>query len=165
MGRLDLAAERVKLLTLHAAKGLEFPYVFIAGCEEGLIPWEPAGEPVADPAEERRLFYVGLTRASRQVFLTRARERLLWGQKRRPGLSPWVRELAGGTAPPPGSPGLSQVPTAADALSGIGPAPRQKGRLKASRVNQSLTVPASFAASGCRGQAERAWSYSLLGPD
>ncbi|HEY9073295.1 MAG TPA: ATP-dependent helicase, partial [Desulfobaccales bacterium] len=90
---LDLAAERVKLLSLHAAKGLEFPYVFIAGCEEGLIPWEPPGDLTADPAEERRLFYVGLTRASRRVFLTRARERALWGQKRRPGLSPWVKEM------------------------------------------------------------------------
>ena len=90
---LDLAAERVKLLSLHAAKGLEFPYVFIAGCEEGLIPWEPPGDLAADPAEERRLFYVGLTRASRRVFLTRARERALWGQKRRPGLSPWVKEM------------------------------------------------------------------------
>ena len=90
---LDLAAERVKLLSLHAAKGLEFPYVFIAGCEEGLIPWEPPGDLASDPAEERRLFYVGLTRASRQVFLTRARERHLWGQKRQAGLSPWVREI------------------------------------------------------------------------
>ncbi|MGA9820328.1 MAG: UvrD-helicase domain-containing protein, partial [Desulfobaccales bacterium] len=75
---LDLAAERVKLLSLHAAKGLEFPYVFIAGCEEGLIPWEPPGELAADPDEERRLFYVGLTRASRQIFLTWARQRNLW---------------------------------------------------------------------------------------
>ncbi len=90
---LDLAAERVKLLSLHAAKGLEFPYVFIAGCEAGLIPWEPPGELAGDPAEERRLFYVGLTRASRQVFLTRARERSLWGRKGSAALSPWVKEL------------------------------------------------------------------------
>lgn len=90
---LDLAAERVKLLSLHAAKGLEFPYVFIAGCEEGLIPWDPPGELAADQAEERRLFYVGLTRASRQIFLSRARERRLWGQSRRAGLSPWVQEM------------------------------------------------------------------------
>jgi DNA helicase II / ATP-dependent DNA helicase PcrA len=91
----DLAAERVKLLTLHAAKGLEFPYVFIAGCETGLIPWEPAGQPAADLEEEKRLLYVGLTRASQQVFLTRARERTLWGQKRRTQFSPWVQAMPG----------------------------------------------------------------------
>ena len=90
---LDLAAERVKLLSLHAAKGLEFPYVFIAGCEAGLIPWEPPAEMAAYPDEERRLFYVGLTRASRRVFLTRSRERLLWGQKRRAPLTPGVLEM------------------------------------------------------------------------
>jgi DNA helicase-2/ATP-dependent DNA helicase PcrA len=90
---LDLAAERVKLLTLHAAKGLEFPYVFIAGCETGLMPWEPGPDGAADLEEERRLFYVGLTRASRQVFLTRSRERTVWGQRRRPQLSPWVRAI------------------------------------------------------------------------
>jgi DNA helicase-2/ATP-dependent DNA helicase PcrA len=90
---LDLAAEKVKLLTLHAAKGLEFPYVFIAGCEAGLLPWEPQGEGYQDPEEENRLFYVGLTRASRQVFLTRARTRTLWGKKRRTLLSPLVQAL------------------------------------------------------------------------
>jgi DNA helicase-2/ATP-dependent DNA helicase PcrA len=90
---LDLAAEKVKLLTLHGAKGLEFPYVFIAGCEKGLIPWEPEGEEPGDPGEERRLLYVGLTRASRQVFLTRARRRTLWGKTRAGGLSPLVQAL------------------------------------------------------------------------
>jgi DNA helicase-2/ATP-dependent DNA helicase PcrA len=90
---LDLAAERVKLLTLHAAKGLEFPYVFIAGCETGLIPWEPEEDGAADLDEERRLFYVGLTRASRQVFLTRSRERTLWGRRWRTQFSPWVRSM------------------------------------------------------------------------
>ncbi|MCX5892469.1 MAG: hypothetical protein NTW80_05760, partial [Deltaproteobacteria bacterium] len=105
---LDLAAERVKLLSLHAAKGLEFPYVFIAGCEEGLIPWEPPGELAADPEEARRLFYVGLTRASCRVFLTRARERLLWGQKRRPGLSPWVAELPAELLQRPAAPAFSR---------------------------------------------------------
>jgi DNA helicase-2/ATP-dependent DNA helicase PcrA len=90
---LDLAAERVKLLTLHAAKGLEFPYVFIAGCESGLIPWEPEGDYAADPEEERRLFYVGLTRASRQVFLSRSRERTVWGVRRRTRPSPLIQAL------------------------------------------------------------------------
>jgi DNA helicase-2/ATP-dependent DNA helicase PcrA len=90
---IDLLAERVKLLTLHAAKGLEFPYVFIAGCETGLMPWEPDGGPAADIEEEKRLFYVGLTRASRQVFLSRARERILWRQRRRTDFSPWVEAI------------------------------------------------------------------------
>lgn len=87
---LDLAAERVKLLTLHAAKGLEFPYVFIAGCEAGLLPLEPEGGDPADPEEERRLLYVGLTRAHRQVMLSRSRTRTLRGVKRRTRLSPLV---------------------------------------------------------------------------
>jgi len=90
---IDLAAERVKLLTLHAAKGLEFPFVFIAGCETGLMPWEPEGGTPADIDEEKRLFYVGLTRASRQVFLSRARERTLWGRRRQTDLSPWVQAI------------------------------------------------------------------------
>jgi superfamily I DNA/RNA helicase len=87
---LDLAAQRVKLLTLHVAKGLEFPYVFIAGCESGLLPLEPEGREASDPEEERRLFYVGLTRAQSQVFLTRAKSRTLWGKRRRTHLSPLV---------------------------------------------------------------------------
>jgi DNA helicase-2/ATP-dependent DNA helicase PcrA len=90
---IDLAAERVKLLTLHAAKGLEFPYVFIAGCETGLMPWEPEGGRAADTEEEKRLFYVGLTRASRQVFLSRAVKRTLRGKLRRTGFSPWVQAI------------------------------------------------------------------------
>ncbi len=90
---VDLAAERVKLLSLHAAKGLEFSYVFLAGCEDGLLPWRPPGEEEADPEEERRLFYVGLTRAQEQVMLTRARRRHLFGHRGPSRLSPWA-ELA-----------------------------------------------------------------------
>lgn len=90
---IDLLAQRVKLLTLHAAKGLEFSYVFIAGCETGLLPLKLEDREEADPEEERRLFYVGLTRASRQVFLTRARSRTLWGRRRRPRLSPLAELL------------------------------------------------------------------------
>jgi len=91
---LDPAAEKVKLLTLHASKGLEFPYVFIAGCEAGLIPYAPEHGDPGDAAEERRLLYVGLTRARCQVILTRARSRTLWGIKRRTRLSPLVADIA-----------------------------------------------------------------------
>ena len=76
----DPRADRVALLTLHAAKGLEFPVVFIAGCEEGLLPYIRAGiDP--DIEEERRLFYVGLTRARHKLVLTNARTRFLFGQR------------------------------------------------------------------------------------
>ena len=99
---IDLAAQRVKLLTLHAAKGLEFPYVFIAGCESGLLPLEPEGRAPADLEEERRLFYVGLTRAQCQVFLTRARNRTLWGKRRPTRLSP-LAEAVGPVRPASGA--------------------------------------------------------------
>jgi ATP-dependent DNA helicase UvrD/PcrA len=71
--------ETVKLLTLHASKGLEFPVVIISGCEENLLPLSLLKE--SDLEEERRLFYVGLTRASEKLFLTWAKRRTLYGQK------------------------------------------------------------------------------------
>lgn len=90
---VDLAAQKVKLLTLHAAKGLEFANVFIAGCESGLLPLELQGLEAGDPEEERRLFYVGLTRASSQVFLTWSRNRSLWGKRWTTRLSPFAEAV------------------------------------------------------------------------
>src|SRR5260370_36148894 len=72
---LDPRADAVTLLTLHAAKGLEFGVVFVAGCERGLLPlWLPGGAR-PDLAEERRLLFVGMTRARSHLFLTCARRR------------------------------------------------------------------------------------------
>jgi DNA helicase-2/ATP-dependent DNA helicase PcrA len=67
------------LLTLHAAKGLEFPVVFIVGLEEGMLPHSWSMEDAEELAEERRLFYVGLTRAKDRVFLTHAFRRTFYG--------------------------------------------------------------------------------------
>ncbi len=89
----DPRADRISLLTLHAAKGLEFPVVFIVGCEDGLLPltWgkaEPDGL-----AEERRLFYVGVTRAMTRLYLCRARKRLWRGRMREMPPSPYLADI------------------------------------------------------------------------
>lgn len=72
--------QKVALLTLHASKGLEFPLVFIAGCEEGLLPLRLPWLPPADLEEERRLLYVGMTRAQQRLILTAAHRRTLAGR-------------------------------------------------------------------------------------
>jgi DNA helicase II / ATP-dependent DNA helicase PcrA len=70
----------VTLLTLHAAKGLEFPVVFIVGLEEGMLPHSRSLDDPEELAEERRLFYVGLTRAKDRVFLSHAFRRTFYGE-------------------------------------------------------------------------------------
>ena len=83
----------VTLMTLHNAKGLEFPVVFLAGCEENLFPLSRALESPREYEEERRLFYVGLTRAKDRVWLSYAHERYRWGQSTVAGPSPFLAEL------------------------------------------------------------------------
>ncbi len=73
------AANAPTLLTLHAAKGLEFPQVFIIGLDDGLLPHSRSKDDPEEMAEERRLFYVGITRAMDRVYLVRADQRSMWG--------------------------------------------------------------------------------------
>jgi DNA helicase-2/ATP-dependent DNA helicase PcrA len=75
---LDAGAQ-ISLLTLHNAKGLEFPFVFLAGMEEGLFPHSRSLDSKTAMEEERRLCYVGMTRAQKRLFLTSARYRRRWG--------------------------------------------------------------------------------------
>lgn len=74
--------DAVRLMTVHAAKGLEFPYVFICGLEEGLFPHERLDNTGVDHEEERRLFYVALTRAAKKLFLSYAHIRTIYGSQR-----------------------------------------------------------------------------------
>jgi DNA helicase-2/ATP-dependent DNA helicase PcrA len=71
---------KVTLMTVHAAKGLEFPYVFVVGLEENLFPSMMSGENQENLEEERRLFYVAITRAEKRLFLSFAATRFRWGQ-------------------------------------------------------------------------------------
>ena len=85
--------DAVTLITLHAAKGLEYDVVFMAGMEEGLLPHVRALDDPAQMEEERRLCYVGITRARQRLYLTRARRRFMFGQARGNPPSRFLRDL------------------------------------------------------------------------
>ncbi len=80
-------------MTLHAAKGLEFPVVFIAGMEKGLFPLYRAELVKDEEEEERRLFYVGITRAREKLFLSKASRRLRYGEYVSQDPSPFLEEI------------------------------------------------------------------------
>lgn len=83
----------IQLMTLHSAKGLEFPLVFIGGVEEGLFPHSMSAEDPARLEEERRLCYVGMTRAMQQLYITHAETRRLHGSENYPLPSRFLREI------------------------------------------------------------------------
>jgi DNA helicase-2/ATP-dependent DNA helicase PcrA len=83
----------VTLMTLHTAKGLEFDTVFVTGFEEGLFPHELASESLTGLEEERRLAYVGLTRARQRLYVSRAEVRTLWGHPSYNPASRFLKEI------------------------------------------------------------------------
>jgi uncharacterized protein (TIGR00375 family) len=89
-------AEKAALMTMHAAKGLEFPVVIIAGCETGFIPFQRKDRHPDDVEEERRLFYVAMTRARQRLFLTYTKRRRIFGKTERRELSVFVRDIEAG---------------------------------------------------------------------
>ena len=91
----DRFEDSVQLMTLHSAKGLEFPLVFMAGVEEGLFPHKMSLEDPGRLEEERRLAYVGITRAMQQLVITWAETRRLYGSETFNKVSRFVREIPG----------------------------------------------------------------------
>lgn len=89
----DENVERVNLATLHGSKGLEFPVVYMCGLEEGLLPMKPPDGSEADVEEERRLFYVGATRAKERLTLVYCVGRSRWGSTQWMGPSRFIREI------------------------------------------------------------------------
>ena len=77
----DEPGEKVSVMTLHMSKGLEFDYVFILGLEEGILPHSRSLETTEDIEEERRLLYVGITRARKRAYLSWARVRAMYGRE------------------------------------------------------------------------------------
>ncbi len=92
-GQADPFEDSVRLMTLHSAKGLEFPLVFLVGLEEGLFPHQRSSQGPAQLEEERRLCYVGMTRAKQKLILTYADCRRLHGSDLYPRPSRFIREL------------------------------------------------------------------------
>lgn len=89
----DSAADAVVMMTLHSAKGLEFPIVFIPGMEEGLFPGRQSAYDPEEVEEERRLAYVGITRAKEKLHLIHARSRMIYGTTTRNMISRFAEEI------------------------------------------------------------------------
>lgn len=90
---MDVIANNVTLMTLHAAKGLEFPVVFMAGMDEGVFPHQRTFNVPSEMEEERRLMYVGVTRAEEKLYLTSAKRRQMWGEYKYYNPSRFIEEI------------------------------------------------------------------------
>ena len=90
---LENISNNVTLMTLHSAKGLEFPIVFLAGCDEGVFPHQRTFNIPSEMEEERRLMYVGVTRAEEKLYLTSAKRRQMWGEYKYYNPSRFIEEI------------------------------------------------------------------------
>ena len=103
----DTDADSVTMMTIHSAKGLEFPYVFVVGMEDGIFPGDAAKYNEEDMEEERRLCYVAITRAKKELYLSSSRTRMIFGQTRRNPPSTFLSEIDPGLLDETQSPELS----------------------------------------------------------
>ena len=90
---MDDITNNVTLMTLHSAKGLEFPVVFLAGCDEGVFPHQRTFNIPSEMEEERRLMYVGVTRAEEKLYLSSAKRRQMWGEYKYYNPSRFIDEI------------------------------------------------------------------------
>ncbi|MGI9822584.1 ATP-dependent helicase [Agromyces sp. Marseille-Q5079] len=104
---LDDASGTVSLMTLHTAKGLEYHAVFLTGLEEGLLPHQMSASEPGGPAEERRLFYVGITRARQRLFISLAMSRAQFGEVAVAMPSRYLQEIPEGLVDWKQSPGMA----------------------------------------------------------
>ncbi len=91
--QMDEGSEKVTLMTMHASKGLEFPVVFITGCEQGFIPYTRNAQEPENIDEERRLFYVAMTRAKQILCLTYAKKRPIFGIEKKQSKSVFLKDI------------------------------------------------------------------------
>ena len=126
---LDEQVEAPVLMTLHAAKGLEFPVVFIVGMQEGVLPHSRALEEPDELEEERRLCYVGMTRAMQRLYLTHAASSRMYGQADASMPSRFLKEI------PATAVAGAPAPTAASA------APSRPSRAPEAQSQPSAAVP------------------------
>lgn len=138
--RIDDGADAIELATFHAAKGLEWPIVYVTGLEQGLVPISYAQRPEAID-EERRLLYVALSRAEQQLVCTWARERTLGGRVSRRSPSPLLAELQ----------------AALDRLDGVGRGVDHRGRAAGVRQQLKVERPAVPDAADPLLKALKAW--------
>ena len=89
----DANTEKVSLMTMHASKGLEFPVVFVSGCEEGYVPFKPQNRDAENIEEERRLLYVAMTRAKQALFLSYVKKRRVFGKNEPREPSRFIRDI------------------------------------------------------------------------
>jgi DNA helicase-2/ATP-dependent DNA helicase PcrA len=141
---------RVTLMTIHSAKGLEFPLVFVVGLEEGLFPHARVVDDGEELEEERRLFYVAITRARHQLYLTQAQRRRVYGEERITDPSRFLEEvpeqIVQFEAVPSSSGGVTQSPLSYGAPYG---APASPSAAKPA-VELPRSQPAASTAEGFR---------------
>ena len=142
---MDEIANNVTLMTLHASKGLEFPIVFLAGCDEGIFPSARCSNSLSELEEERRLMYVGVTRAETKLYLTTAKRRQMWGEYKYYSPSRFLAEIPANLLEEEASSGYSHESTFKSAVKSV---QGGGGKYGMGKYNNTGTTSSSFTSDG-----------------